>query len=158
MSGGERRRMRAIAFCAGPAALSAIAPPLPEPSLPPVAVWLALAKRALAAGDTTQALRCFESALAHEPRLAVAHLGRAACLAKLDRDEEAQDAIGATLEVAIGQEEVLFAMARMCAHGGQTAFAIPLLVEAIRAKPSLVRNARADPLFADHPAFTLQAQ
>ena len=145
--------MRALAFCAGPAALSAIAPPVPKATLPPAAVWLALGRRAMAAGDITHALRCFDGALAHEPRLALAHLGRAVCLAETGREDEARDALAATIDEARGQEEVLFTLARMCAREGQATFAMPLLEEAIRAKPAIEAVARADPLFADHPAF-----
>jgi len=145
--------MRALAFCAGPAALVGIAPPVEKPALPPAAVWLARARRSIAAGDPAEALRGFESALTHEPRLALAHLGRAYCLGAIGRDEEAQDAIGATIELASGQEEVLYALARVCAREGQASFAMPLLQEAIRAKPTLAARVRDDSLFADHPAY-----
>lgn len=145
--------MRALAFCAGPAALSAIAPPVPKATLPPAAGWLALGRRAIAAGDPQDALRCFDGALAHEPRLALAHLGRAVCLAAIGREDEARDALEATIREAGGQEEVLFALARMCAREGQASFAMPLLREAIRGKPAIEAAARADPLFSDHPAF-----
>lgn len=145
--------MRALAFCAGPAALSGIAPPVEKVALPPAVAWLALAKRAITAGDVNDALRCFEGAVAHEPRLAVAHLGRAVCLAELEREDEAGDALSATLDLSRGQEEVLYHLARMCAQHGQTALAMPLLHEAVRASPAMAMRVREDALFADHPAY-----
>lgn len=118
---------------------------------------MASARRELAAGNAAGALRGFEAALAAEPRLALAHLGRAICLAEMGRDEEAQDALDATLDVARGQEEVLYQLARMCALAGNASLGIPLLTEAVRSVPSLVTKAAAEPLFKDHPAFLAAA-
>lgn len=157
----------ALAFCVGPAALAGLPPPFMSPrdegemvrrktppkELPPAEVWMVLARRALAVDDARDALRCFEGALSHDPRLAMAHLGRAVCLAQLEREPESGDALHAAIEGSRGQEEVLYSLARMCATKGQTKLAIPLLMEAIRAIPSLEQEAMKDRLFADHPAY-----
>ena len=148
----------ALAYCAGPAALAGIAP-LPAVQaptrLPPVAVWLALARRALAAGGHEEALRCFENALKHDPRMPLAHLGRATCLGQLGREDEAREATGTLLEVARGQEEILYHLARSCAREGQTSIGVALLTEAVRAMPALEAQAAKDALFADHPAYLM---
>ncbi|HUR67808.1 MAG TPA: tetratricopeptide repeat protein [Candidatus Thermoplasmatota archaeon] len=151
----------AFSFCAGPAAMAGIAPPMSleipvqaKPSkLPAAAAWLGVARYAMAAGDHAQALKAFENAIAEDERLAIAHLGRAVCLSQMDREDEAHTAIEATLAAAQGQEEVLYALARMCAREGQTSFAIPLLVEAVRGMPSLHERVEKDVLFADHPTY-----
>lgn len=162
----------AFAFCAGPAALGGMAPPfmlprdkprnVPGPTkataradLPPAAVWMVLARRALAAGDAKGALRCFDGAIACEPDLAMAHLGRAVCLSELGDDPASDHALQHAMASARGQEEVLYSLARMCATQGQTTLAIPLLTEAVRAVPALEHKAMQDRLFADHPAYLM---
>ena len=149
----------ALAFCAGPAALSGMVPsfqpPAPafRPALPPVAEAMARARRAMAAAEPAEALRAFESALVTQPRLALAHLGRAVCLSQMERPQEAADALDATLDAARGQEEVLYHLARMCAAQGNASMAIPLLADAVRAMPALAEKAATEPLFRDHPAY-----
>lgn len=150
--------MRAFIFCAGPAALAGIPPTfglsaVEERVLSPLVVAMTEARRALRAGDPVAALRGFEGALVVEPRLAIAHLGRAVCLAQLGRAEEAEDALQATFEVSVGQEDVLYQLARMCAAEGQASIAIPLLMESVRAVPGIAAKAAVEPLFRDHPAY-----
>lgn len=148
-----------LSWCAGPAALSGFVqvPVVEAPArLPPAAVWLALARRALAAGSHEEALRCFDNALVHEPDLALAQLGRAACLAQLERDDEAAAATERLMGMTRGQEDVLYQLARMCAREGRVSVGVALLTEAVRAQPGLEAQAASDALFADHPAY-LQA-
>lgn len=149
-----------MAWCAGPAALTGIAPPVPyevpvRAPMAPAAVWLALARRALAAGDYERALHCFESAVTHEPRLAIAHLGRAVCLSQLGRDADAEEATGVVLDAARGQEEILYHLARMCAAEGHAQMGVQFLRDAVKARPELEETAAADRLFADHPVYLM---
>lgn len=154
----------ALSWCVGPAASAGIlpmsfatpSPPMPStPSLPPVAVWLALARRALSHGSHEEALKCFDAAVTHEPRLALAHLGRALCLAQMGREKDAEEATEVVMEAAIGQEEVLYHLAQMCAREGATAIGAPLLRQAVVAIPALEEKAAKDKLFADHPAYLM---
>lgn len=148
----------AMAWCAGPAALAGIAPPVvvarPAP-LPPAAVWLALARHALASVRYEEALLCFDNAVLHEPRLAIAHLGRAVCLAQLGREKDASEATEVVLEAARGQEDVLYQLARMCAAQNQPLIGAALLRDAVKAMPALEETAARDCLFADHPAYLM---
>ncbi|HET6403004.1 MAG TPA: tetratricopeptide repeat protein [Candidatus Thermoplasmatota archaeon] len=146
----------ALAWCAGPAALAGVPfspAPAAAPKLPAAAVWLALARRALAHGRHDEALRCFDGALAHEPRHALAHLGRALCHAALGDEPRAAEATRAALEAARGQEELLYTLARACAAQGQPTVGAALLADAVRAMPRLEERAVRDPMFADHPAY-----
>lgn len=151
----------ALAWCAGPAAVAGVvpmsfAPSSPPPALlPPVAVWLALARRALSHGRYDEALRCFDAAVSHEPRMALAHLGRALCLGQLGREKDAEEAMEVVLEAAQGQEEVLYHLAQMCAREGATSVGAPLLRQAVEAMPRLEERAMKDRLFADHPAYLM---
>lgn len=145
-----------LSWCAGPAALSGYVqvPVVDAPvRLPPAAVWLALARRAIATESYEEALRCFDNALVHEPDLALAQLGRATCLAQLDRDDEAAAATERLMAMARGQEDVLYQLARMCAREGRVGVGVALLTEAVRAQPALEDKAAGDALFADHPAY-----
>lgn len=151
----------ALAWCAGPAAVAGVvpmsfAPPPSAPALmPPVAVWLALARRSLTHGRYDEALRCFDAAVSHEPRLALAHLGRALCLAQMGREKDAEEATEVVLEASQGQEEVLYHLAQMCAREGATRVGAPLLRQAVEAIPRLEERAMKDRLFADHPAYLM---
>lgn len=151
----------ALSWCAGPAAVAGVLPmsfpPARPPSmtLPPAAVWLALARRALGHGRFEEALRCFDSAITHEPRLAIAHLGRALCLAQLGREKDAEEATEIVLEAASGQEEVLYHLAQMCAREGAASVGAPLLRQAVEARPQLEERAVKDKLFADHPTYLM---
>ena len=150
----------ALSWCAGPAALAGFVPMVAPPSpptakLPPAAVWLALARRALATESYEDALRCFENAVSHEPRLALAHLGRALCYAQMGQDRNAEEATEVVLEAARGQEEVLYHLAQMCAREGQTAIGSTLLRQAVAAIPELEEKAAKDRHFADHPAYLM---
>lgn len=143
-----------------PARASSLRPPPSAPSvapahLPPAAVWLALARRAIANERYEEALHCFDGAVAHEPRLAIAHLGRAVCLSQIGREKDASEATEVVLEASRGQEEVLYHLARMCAREGHTSVGVPLLRDAVRAIPALEEKAVADSLFADHPAYLM---
>ena len=159
----ERVMSTALSWCAGPAAVAGVlpmsfaaTPPVPtRMSLPPAAVWLALARRALASDRYEEALRCFDAAVSHEPRLALAHLGRALCLAQLGREKDAEEATEVVLEAAQGQEEVLYHLAQMCAREGATSVGAPLLRHAVAAIPKLEERAAKDKLFADHPAYLM---
>lgn len=123
--------------------------------MPPAAVWLALARRALMHERYEEALRCFDGAVAHEPQLALAHLGRAVCLSQMGCDEDAREATEVVLDAARGQEEILYHLARMCAAEGQTTIGVALLRDAVRAVPELEERAANDRLFADHPAYLM---
>lgn len=153
------RMSLARSWCAGPAALAGVVhvPVAEAPArLPPAAVWLALARRAMASERQEEALRCFDNALLHEPTLALAQLGRAVCLAQLGREDEADAATERLMSMTRGQEEVLYHLARMCAREGRVGVGAALLTQAVRALPALEEKAAADALFADHPAY-LQA-
>lgn len=154
----------ALTFCAGPAAVYGMTPPpiMARPpdaaaaKLPPAHVWLVLARRALGHERYEEALRCFDGALAHDPTIAVAHLGRASCLWQMGRDAEAHHATLALLDAAHGQEESLYHLARLAAREGRISLAAGLLQHAVSAVPTLEEKAMKDALFADHPAY-LQA-
>lgn len=144
----------AFAYCVGPAAL--VAPPVTVPvlpALPPFERRLAAARARLARGEWAPALEAFEEALLIEPRFALAHLGRAVCLTEMERETEARAALFETLATARGQEEVLYALARMCAAQGHVHLAVPLLGAAVQARPELVERYAADVVFGDHPAY-----
>lgn len=138
-----------------PASAPASAPPVASVTMPPAAVWLALARRALATESYGEALRCFDGAVKHEPRLALAHLGRAVCLLNLERETEAEESLATIFDVARGQEEILYHLARMCAREGRVGIGVALLTEAVKAIPALEEKIAADPLFADHPAYLM---
>lgn len=147
-----------IALAPRPAAPSPGVPAAPTAApknLPPAAVWLALARRAISSERYEEALRCFDGAVSHEPRLAIAHLGRAVCLTQLGREKDAKEATEIVMDASRGQEEVLYALARMCAREGHTAIGVPLLRDAVRAIPELEEKAVKDIAFADHPAYLM---
>lgn len=123
--------------------------------MPPALVWLALAQRAVAAERFEEALRCFEAAIAHEPRHALAHLGRAVVYAQLGRERESQEAMDVVLDAARSQPAVLYELARLCVRQGQAALAASLLHDAVAAMPALEERAVADALFADHPTYLM---
>lgn len=145
-----------FAYCAGPAAHLAVTPPPPAaraPRLSPFARQLALARLRLARGELPEALAAFDAALLHDPRFALAHLGRAVCLTEMGLETEARAALFETLAAARGQEEALYTLARMCALQGHVALAMPLLGAAVRARPQDTARWAADRAFADHPAY-----
>lgn len=159
-------------WCVGPAAAFAVAPfvpPLAVPATPPVTLRevpvhvpaedaLRVAQKLLRAGDLEDALLWLDRALADDPDLHVAHLGRALCLAQLGRDEESGDALECAILAAGDDPALPLQLASMSARAGQTALAMGLLEVAIGLAPESGELALKDPAFAglrDHPRFLM---
>jgi len=114
------------------------------------------AQAALRQGAFEAALGWFSHAAALRPSLPLAHVGRAICLLRLDRDQEAGDALGAAYEASAGPGETDLLLARLCAIGGERAAALRQLGEALAAAPLLADLVREDDAFRglrDHPQF-----
>lgn len=138
-------------WCVGPAAAHAYF--VAAPAAPPHP--LRLAQQALAQGDALVALAAFERALADEPDLAVAHLGRATCLARLARDAEAADALDRALGNA-GAERVAMRLAAACARDGHAGFAMDILGRVLDSAPHVAAEMADDAALRalrDHPRF-----
>ena len=158
--------MTASPWCAGPAAAFGILPPPPPAPArsavalavggDPALVRLAHARAALGRGDTRAALECFDESILLRGNIAVAHLGRAMCLAELGHETEASEALLAALELPDSDGSVTMHLARMLAGEGSIQDAMDLLGRAFSLDERLVEEAARDPAFgvlADHPRF-----
>lgn len=140
-------------WCVGPAAAHSFVPSAPPPAAP--AHPLRVAQEALARGDPAAALAAFERALRSEPALAVAHLGRAVCLARLGDEPAATAALDRALREP-GAERVAVSLAAACARDGHPAFGMDILARVLDASPGLAPAIAADGRlsgFWDHPRF-----
>jgi Tfp pilus assembly protein PilF len=107
-------------------------------------------------GDHERALAAFDAAIAEQPRLPLAHLGRAITLFALGRHEEAGLALDEALSCGDDDGEVLLAVARACVTTGQYGLAMDVLGLAVGAFPTLAEMVSHDPGFVrlrDHPRF-----
>lgn len=155
----------ASTWCVGPAAAHAIVPaPLHHdawelPVLPcadPAHLRLVHARAALARGDRRAALAAFDDAVELDPTLAMAHLGRALCLAELGETALAGDALLDALALPDPDGAVSLQVARLVAREGDHRAALDLLSRALAADPGLAHQAADDAAFRtmrDHPAF-----
>lgn len=152
-------RRTAPVWYAGPAAAFAPPPPsAPRRIIPvdPAHARLAHARSALQSGDARVALACFTDATHLDPRLAIAHLGRALCLAEIGDHAEASEALLDALALPDQTGEVTMHLARMLAKEGSHHEAMDLLAQAFSLDENLVEAAYADPSFrslGDHPRF-----
>lgn len=151
--------------CAGPAAAMGVVP-APQARIVPVRETgteagtdkLRVAQRLLRMGNHAAALRVLEVAVDESPQHALAHLGRAICLAELGREEEANDALGAVLACPMEDGYVALHLACASAQKGAHALAMGLLEVAVQATPALAQRALDDPAFQavrDHPRFLM---
>lgn len=152
--------------CAGPAAALGMVPPPPMRNVPVRDVdaeaagtdKLRVAQRFLRMGDHAAALSVLEGAVEESPRHALAHLGRAICLAELGREEEADDALGAVLACPMEDGFVALHLARASAQKGAHGLAMGLLEVAVQVTPALAQRALDEPAFRgmrDHPRFLM---
>lgn len=150
-------RSSASFWCVGPAAALGVVPaPRRVPVHDPAHARLAHARAALARGDARGALTCFTEAALLAPNLAMAHLGRALCLAELGQHAEASEALLDALALPDQDVEVSMHLARMLAREGSHHEAMDLLAAAFQVDESQVEIAYADPAFralGDHPRF-----
>ncbi len=132
--------------------------PGPGTSLPPGApALLELAQEAVGRGDHEGAIGWFETAIALQPELPVAHLCLGVCLAQLGRDEEALESLGHAAQLAPGDPVPVYHQARILARTGRSQEALGQLARVVPVLPGEMVEALAeDEAFAslaDHPRF-----
>lgn len=152
--------------CAGPAAAMGVVPAPHVRNVPvldadgeaPATDKLRVAQRLLRLGNHAAALRVLDGAVDESPHHALAHLGRAICLAELGREEEASDALSAVLACPMEDGFVALQLACASARKGAHALAMGLLEVAVQATPALAQRALDEPAFRqvrDHPRFLM---
>lgn len=132
--------------------------PGPGTSLPPGApALLELAQAAVRREDHEEAIGWFETAIALQPDLSVAHLCLGVCLARLDRDEEALESLGHAAQLAPGDPVPVYHQARILARTGRSQEALDRLARVVPVLPGEMVEAMAeDEAFSslgDHPRF-----
>ncbi len=132
--------------------------PGPGTSLPPGApALLELAQEAVQREDYEEAIGWFETAIALQPDLSVAHLCLGVCLGGLDRDEEALESLGHAAQLAPGDPVPIYHRARILARTGRSQESLDQLARIVAVLPDEMVEALAeDEAFlslADHPRF-----
>lgn len=144
------RRRREPAVAAAPAASD-----LAMPREPGVDAFLLAGREAAGDGDSTLALKWFESALALEPGLTVGHVLRGLCLESMELYHEAHAAFVEAARLGNRDAEAHYHLARSLMWGGYNREAIDALAIACAA-PGYVERAAEDASFVDlrdHPRF-----
>lgn len=129
---------------------------LEEPPPPGIDGVLEIAQAFIANDAWEDAVRWFETAIALDPQLTVAHFCLGLALEQLGRDEEALEAYRAVDALGGTGPAPVYRQARVLARTGEHGEAMRHLARALQEEPELRDDAEEDPAFgqlADHPRF-----
>lgn len=124
-----------------------------EPGVPRI---LRLGKEAVDEGDLEDAVEWFDTAIAADPDLGVAHLCRGLSLEEMGRHEDAADAFRSAAEADPGDVAARYLLARALAEAGEPREALVHLRQVLDLVPELADLARDDEGFQvlrDDPRF-----
>lgn len=150
---GEEGGVDAFGFPTGDALPGGGDPDDAQPGVPRI---LLLGKDAVDEGELEDAVEWFETALAAEPDLPVAHLCRGLALAEMGDHEEAAGAFRSAAEADPGNPAARYLLAASLAQSGSTREAIVHVRQVVDLVPQLADLAREDDRFAplrDDPRF-----